>query len=300
MSRWIPANAGRNGKFIRRTQQRIVALISRTTPRSVQVTMVFALLLASATNAQAPPSLRTLTVEVAGLTRTAQVYTPKAKRGALSPLVIAFHGHGGSGRNFGQTTKIHVAWPEAIVLYPDGLPAPGGKDPDGLKPGWQKNPGELDDRDLKFFDALVERAKSRHGADPKRIFAAGFSNGGRMTFLVWSARGKSLAGAAVCASQCLIEPLEASLTAMPALLIHGKKDNRLPASGAASSIQAVLKVNRAKKSFKTWPAGIHMETYAPFPGGCETRVITHPGGHAWPDKVTSDVVSFFKSQNQGG
>lgn len=32
---------------------------------------------------------------------------------------------------------IQTLWPEAIVVYPQGLNSPGPVDPPGNKPGWQ-------------------------------------------------------------------------------------------------------------------------------------------------------------------
>ncbi len=50
----------------------------------------------------------------------------------------------------------HKHWPEAIVVYMQGLNTPGAlTDPDGKRPGWQKTFGDQGDRDLKFFDAVL-------------------------------------------------------------------------------------------------------------------------------------------------
>ena len=50
-------------------------------------------------------------------------------------------------------------WPEAIVVYPQGLPTPGLiMDEKGEKPGWQREPGKQQDRDLKFETKVFQAA----------------------------------------------------------------------------------------------------------------------------------------------
>src|SRR4051794_9885891 len=71
-----------------------------------------------------------VTWNVDGALRRAIVYLPaKATSGAM-PLVFSFHGHGDNIENF-QHTDFQRAWPEAIVVYPQGV-----RSRDGLS-GWQ-------------------------------------------------------------------------------------------------------------------------------------------------------------------
>src|SRR6266850_6847579 len=73
-----------------------------------------------------------MTWKVDGETRRAIVYAPSANStGGKAPLILSFHGHGDNIVNF-QHTDIHRAWPEAIVVYFQGLPSRR----DGLS-GWQ-------------------------------------------------------------------------------------------------------------------------------------------------------------------
>ena len=78
-------------------------------------------------------------------------------------------------------------WPEALVIYMQGLPTPGLLgDIEGKHPGWQQTPGQLEDRDLKFFDTVLAAMKEKYPVDDRRIYATGFSNGGFFTFLLWA------------------------------------------------------------------------------------------------------------------
>src|SRR5882672_8838523 len=57
---------------------------------------------------------------VDGVVREALVYAaPRAKTEA-SPVVFAFHGHGGTMNNAARTFAYQALWPDAIVVYPQG------------------------------------------------------------------------------------------------------------------------------------------------------------------------------------
>ena len=61
-----------------------------------------------------------------------------------------------------------------------GLPGVAGMtDPEGSRSGWQKSPGEVGDRDVKFFDAALERIQKIYKTDPNRVYVLGHSNGSR-------------------------------------------------------------------------------------------------------------------------
>lgn len=84
--------------------------------------------------------------------RQALVYAPGRATGGASPVVFAFHGHGGTMVQAARSFRLHTLWPEAVVVYPQGLPTVGAlTDPEGKRPGWQRSPGDYGDRDLKFF-----------------------------------------------------------------------------------------------------------------------------------------------------
>src|SRR5260370_8326604 len=81
------------------------------------------------------------------------------------------------------------SWPEAIVVYPQGLPTPGIiMDPKGERPGWQREPGQEHDRDLKFVDAILPKLREKYSVDPFRIYATGFSTGRIFPYLLLSPR----------------------------------------------------------------------------------------------------------------
>ena len=106
------------------------------------------------TRAADGPARREWTVD--GVVREALVCVPATAGTNASAVVFAFHGHGGSMNNAARMFGYHTLWPEAIVVYMQGLNTPGRlTDPEGKRPGWQKDAGDQGDRDLRFFDAVL-------------------------------------------------------------------------------------------------------------------------------------------------
>ena len=74
---------------------------------------------------------------VDGVVREAIISIPPEAKTKPAPLVFAFHGHGGNPTFVARSFHLHTAWPEAIVVYPQGLNTPAKLvDPDGKMPGW--------------------------------------------------------------------------------------------------------------------------------------------------------------------
>ena len=116
--------------------------------------------------------------QIDGETREAIVYVPASPGGEGVPLVLSFHGYGDNMQNF-QHTNVHVAWPDAIVVYFQGLETRGGL------PGWQVERGS-GNRDLKLVDVALRSLRETYRIDDDLIYATGFSNGGMFTYLLWA------------------------------------------------------------------------------------------------------------------
>ena len=58
-------------------------------------------------------------------TREALVYAPATTKTDPSPVVFAFHGHGGTMKFAATKFAYHKHWPEAIAVYMQGLKTPG-------------------------------------------------------------------------------------------------------------------------------------------------------------------------------
>src|SRR5438552_3249841 len=145
-----------------------------------------AVCIASSTFAIEPASTKWT---VNGVEREALVYLPSTSAKSKPPVIFAFHGHGGNMHFAARGMAFPNYWPEAIVVYPQGLPTAGLViDPEGKQPGWQHQPGQEGDRDLKFVDAILKTLREKYSIDENRIYATGFSNGGMFTYLLLSQR----------------------------------------------------------------------------------------------------------------
>ncbi|HLJ57720.1 MAG TPA: hypothetical protein VKT77_21975 [Chthonomonadaceae bacterium] len=231
-----------------------------------------------------------------GVERKAIVYAPADATTAKCPLLFSFHGHGGSARAATARFRFQALWPEAIVVYMQGLPTAGMlTDPQGLKAGWQSAEGAESDRDLKFFDAVLASMKRDYKVDQKRIFATGHSNGGGFTYVLWAARGSVFAAVAPCAAIPGRSALK--MKPKPALHVAGKEDPLVRFGWQERAMAAERKINGCDEAGKPWEsAGPCVGTIYPSKSGTPLITVIHPGGHALPDAAFTLIVRFFKAQ----
>ena len=233
--------------------------------------------------------LQTLEMTVDGVTRTALLYVPPdANRGSL-PVVFVFHGHGGTSRNAVNTFGFNRRWPEAISVYPQGLNIPSITDPDGVRAGWQHGVGEVGDRDLHFFDALLARLQKDDAVDAKRVYATGHSNGGGFTYLLWKARPEMFAAVAPCSAAAKYSP---ELTPKPALICGGKQDPIVKFAWQELELDALQKVNGCDPQGVPWADG--QGTLYPSKGGTPLATFFYEGGHAMDPAEPGLIIKFFQ------
>ncbi len=226
-----------------------------------------------------------------GVAREALVYAPASAKTADTPVVFAFHGHGGSALNAARTFAMDRNWPEAISVYMQGLNTPGRLvDPNGEKAGWQSRPGDQGDRDFKFFDAMLARLKQDYKVDAHRIYSTGHSNGGGFTYLLWAERGEVLAAVAPCAA---IVPLRSvsKLTPKPAMHIAGKEDALVQFAWQRQAMDFVKKLNGCAEEGTPWA-----EDCTLFSSKTGTPLVEyiHSGGHVVPPEAPKLIVKFFR------
>lgn len=238
------------------------------------------------------PTRREWTVD--GVTREGLVAAPASAKTSPAPVIFAFHGHGGTTRHAARTMPYYTLWPEAIVVYLQGLNTPGHiTDPDGKRTGWQRTAGDQNDRDLKFFDAALASLKSDYKVDDRRIYSTGHSNGGAFTYLLWAQRGEVLAAVAPSAA-----PAGRSLRGLkpkPVLHVAGEQDPLVKFEWQKNTIDALRKLNGCDEQGK--PAGEYLTLYASKTG---TPVLTmiHPGKHNFLAAAPAAIVKFFKEHKR--
>lgn len=231
------------------------------------------------------------TFTVDGVERQAIVYpnaTPAP--GAGAPVVFVFHGHGGTAQNVARRLRIHELWPEAVVVYMQGVPGVEGiTDPEGKRNGWQKSPGEVGDRDIKFFDAALDRMQKKYKTDPNRVYVLGHSNGGRFVNVLWNSRGDKLA--ALCSAAGPGGRLIERAAPKPVFILAGEKDPLVPFQNQQLSIELARKLLKTDQS----RAKVNgFERSEPGVNGAELVTYIHPGGHEFPGDALPKVISFFQ------
>jgi polyhydroxybutyrate depolymerase len=233
--------------------------------------------------------LRKWTVD--GVAREALVSIPETARTEAAPLVFGFHGHGGSMRNAARSFRIHTLWPEAIVVYPQGLNTPGQlTDPEGKKSGWQSGPGAMGDRDLKFVDAMLEGLQKDLKVDSRRVFSTGHSNGGGFTYLLWAARGEKFAAFAPSASAA--GRVARDLKPKPVFHIAAENDELVKFEWQKLMIEHVRRLNQCGDG-AAWDGEKGCTVYTSKIGAPVITFI-HAGGHRYPEDAPARIVKFFK------
>jgi polyhydroxybutyrate depolymerase len=241
---------------------------------------------------------KTWTVD--GVERTALVYLPKkeAKSDAEAkalPVIFVFHGHGGGSMHVASRFALHKEWPEAIVVYPQGLPTPAPVvDPEGKRNGWQKYIGDQADRDLKFFDAMLATLKKEQKVDEKRIYSAGHSNGGFFSYTLAAARPEVLAAIAPVAGTMNLRDLP-QYKPIPIFHVAGEGDPIVKFASQERSLEQARKINGCAAEGKK--EGEFCTRYASEKGAVVVTYI-HSGGHEIPREAVPKIAEFFKGESR--
>jgi len=236
-----------------------------------------------------PAGVQKMTFEVDGVQREALVYIPASAKTADTPVVFAFHGHGGSARNALRSFAMNEHWPEAISVYMQGLPTRGElTDHAGRRDGWQAKAGDEQDRDLKFFDAVLARLKKGYRVDARRIYATGHSNGGGFTYLLWLTRGEVFAAVAPSAA---VATYAQQLTPKSVMHIAGERDPLVKFAWQTKMMETLRHLNVCQAEGQPW--GEHGIKYDSASG---TPVVTwiFSGGHELDRSALPWMVKFFK------
>jgi polyhydroxybutyrate depolymerase len=233
--------------------------------------------------AQAVSAQTVMTWRVDGETREAIVYEPRTSSAdGRAPLVFSFHGRGDDMVNF-QGTRMHTAWPEAVVVYFQGR-ANG----EGWR-GWQVEKGQEGDPDLKLVDAALASLREKFKVDDARIYATGFSNGAGFTYLLWAERPGVFAAFGTVAGR--LRPSVKLTQPKPLVHVAGRRDPQVRFGDQRVAIEAAIGASGV--AGKDAPCGRECTIYG---GDTATPVVTwiHDGGHTYPDGTSERIATFFR------
>jgi polyhydroxybutyrate depolymerase len=256
----------------------------------IELTAVILALVAPAAHA-----LESAKITIAGVERSYVFQMPQHLR-KPAPLLIALHGALGSGSGMATFSKFAALADEKgfIAVFPDGVDRHWNDGRAGISPG----------DDVAFVNALIDVFVSRKDADPRRVYAAGLSNGGMMSFRLACELPKRIAAIAAVAANL---PKALAQTCgngppLPVMIIDGTADPIVPWAGGeiAENRGAVLSATASAQLFAL-RIGSPVESIEPLPSfanGDPTRVKRHRwrtgsgpevvlyevegGGHAWP------------------
>lgn len=244
-------------------------------------------------------SSSTLSLTAEGRPRTIIVHIPHGYAGAArAPLVLDLHGSGSDARQQERFTAMDATADadDFIVAYPQGLiPEGSGFDwnvPGAPLVGGRKVPADAAD-DVAFLTKLVPALEQRYCIDARRVYATGFSGGGRLVSALACDDSGVLAAAAVVSG--LRDPQPCAATrAVPIVAFHGTADPIDPYAGhgqaywtysvpVAARDWAVQEGCAAKPETSHPAHAVELVRYARCSDGSTVELYTIAGeGHEWP------------------
>lgn len=177
----------------------------------------------------------TETLEVGGVAREYALAVPKDLTDRVYPLVLVFHGDGGSGPGMRAAHTFDAAsGDEAIVAYPTGLDR-----------GWDIYTPSATNQDIAFVEALVEALASKYRIDLGYVFGVGYSSGAFFINKVACRNSAFFRGIVSHAGGAPDEPDDPDATAWPngftkckgqsdgvaAMVVHGAEDTTVTVDG---------------------------------------------------------------------
>jgi polyhydroxybutyrate depolymerase len=253
------------------------------------------------------PGTTTSTLEVAGGSRAFRIHVPPGYDPATPlPVVLMFHGGGGSGRQFQEASADMdpIADREGfITVYPDGTGALRTWNGGGCCGAAVTQ--NIDD--VGFVGALLDHVEASLCVDRNRFFASGMSNGGILSHRLGCELSERLAAIAPVAGTELTS--SCSPTRPVAVMhTHGTDDGHVPwAGGQGCGPTSEVDFTAVPETLERWRArnGCAATTSVTFTqgnGSCATYegcadgadvtlCSIDGGGHSWPGgKPAADLV----------
>ena len=277
------------------------------------------------------------TLEVDGITRSYHLHVPPALGPAPTPLVLVFHGGGGTGPGTERLTRFTALADREgfLVAFPEGI-----------EKNWNDGREFTSSRahrdhvdDVAFVTALVDAIGRMHAVDPRRVYATGISNGGIFSHYLAAHLSARIAAIAPVVGG-IADPPEAWLRPeqpVSVLMLRGTRDPLVPYHGGAVAFGRG-KIIDTEEAARRWAAlnGGREPVREPlpadgkdrcgglrtiYPGGRDGSEVTlvrlDGGGHTWPGgaqylpelligrvcrdfDATALIWDFFKAHPKGG
>jgi polyhydroxybutyrate depolymerase len=240
-------------------------------------------------------------LEVGGMSRSYILHVPSGYTGTTPvPLVLDFHGLGGSGMQQQSSSGFQqVADREGFLIA----------FPNGIDNAWNIGPcctNSRDVDDLGFAKGIILDVAAEGCVDTRRVYATGFSMGGGMSHFLACEAADTFAATAPAAFDLLVPDEQPCAPSRPIAVVafRGTSDPVVPFEGGRGSGDRVTFMG-AEASFERWAdvdGCVEPTTTSgdcTFYGECEAGVevglcVDQGGGHAPGDaSVAWDFLSRF-------
>lgn len=222
-------------------------------------------------------------ISVGKAQRTYLLVVPKElPAGSPAPVIMGLHGGNGSAQDAARYMGLAGDRP-ALYVFPQ---APYWPEAGGV--AWNVDPNGVD---FPYFDALIADLSARYCVDPRRIFAAGKSNGAFMVNALACYRPDLLRGIASVGGGGPQTSRCPGTSPIAVMIIHGSADRTVPLRSAQWTREYWLwrdKYTGAQtKPTTPAPCLTYPGTLAP------VLWCQHQDGHTWPTWAGPAMVDFF-------
>lgn len=240
-----------------------------------------------------------------GQSRSYYLYTPKSYRSHRPmPLVLVFHGHGGSGHSIAHVSRFNNLAEQKgfIVVYPDGIDSE-----------WRlgaNSQTQVDD--VSFVTALIDRIQQMRNIDSRKIYVTGFSKGGILAQALACKLPDKIAAFASVAGALPVRLKYSCQNRTPVSMlmingtsdrsVHYQGDDKTQQRGALISVPATIgfwrthdqcssnAVRQLSNSNRRTHTYVKTSRYSGCKGGSEVLLATVVGGgHLWPGGTSDDT-----------
>jgi len=237
-------------------------------------------------------SQETIKLDVAGVNRKAVLFIPSTITNS-TPIVFCFHGHGGSIEKIIDKMDFPKLWSTAIIVYPQGLRTKViSYDDLGLQTGWQIYRGHYNDRDVLFFDCLIDYLKKHFSNDCSNTFVTGFSNGAIFSYVLLAERRDSITAIAPIAG--FLEPASdrERIEGKPIFHVVGTKDTTVKYERQRTTIDSIISINKC--NLENDSENSKLKKFVSV-DGYSLYVYEDNIAHVVPEESIPMIIDFFKS-----
>ena len=263
-----------------------------------------------------------LTVD--GLERSYIAHVPEGAAASVPetlPVLVVLHGAGGNGPKAEMATGLSgfARADNFIVAYPNGTQAAQIEEQLAWNADGCCGAPHIDEvDDVEFISRMLDDIAERNAIDASRIYLAGFSNGGMMSYRLSCELGDRIAGIAVVGGAFNVSSCDSDAPA-DVLIVHGTGDLTVPYRGGPTNERSAARfgqwdnasVSDARREWveRNGCAGfpsrnvdetVTRDTYDECDDDKRLEVVTIAGGaHVWPIAPVSGfdaseaLITFF-------